>query len=42
MLAQALNTAIELLATSQRNPLVRRIVVYSDLQTSQIDKERMG
>ncbi|MGD0092508.1 MAG: BatA domain-containing protein, partial [Planctomycetota bacterium] len=35
-LAQALNTAIELLATSQQ--LVRRIILYSDLQSSQIDR----
>ena len=35
-LAQALNTAIELLATSQQS--VRRIVLYTDLQSTQIDK----
>ena len=35
-LAQALNTGIELLATSQQPS--RRIVVYTDLQANQIDK----
>jgi len=35
-LAQALNTAVELLATSQQ--LVRRIILYSDLQANQIDR----